>query len=178
MKKTMAGLAGAMLALTSANVLAQTTGSSRTQDTTQMRQNQKSTDTAQGDTAQSNIPVAGVVTSIDKKSNTVTIVTPASTNVDMTKWGKSLVTEEETNLISIKAPLSQGAPLLRDGKSAKLGDIKEGDVVRTSFDPNAMSFTGINAVSQRQIDKDINQAQKELKREVKTMEKTGKQMNE
>jgi hypothetical protein len=176
MKRTIAGLAGAMLAFASTNVFAQTNMDTRTQDTTVHKTAKTDTDTAQQD--QSKLPVAGVVTGIDKKSNTLTIVVPGSTNVDMTKYGKALMTEQDTNLISLKAPVGQGAPLVRDGKSAKLSDIKEGDVVRTSFDPNAMSFLGVNAVSQKQIDKDISTAQKELQKEIKTMEKSGKKMNQ
>jgi hypothetical protein len=120
---------------------------------------------------QSPSPVMGVVTQVDRKGKALTIVTPSGQSTAIDQAGKELFIDQTTKFIAIRAPLEQGAPIMRDGKTASLSAIKEGDVVRTSFDSTGSTFTDVNAVSQLQIAKDSDVAQQELQQKSKLMNK-------
>jgi Cu/Ag efflux protein CusF len=110
--------------------------------------------------------VTGVVTRIDTGKGMLTVVAPSGNEVDITTIGKTVFVDRGVDLVSVQAPIGHGVQIWRDGKQASLSSLKEGDVVRTNFDPAGKSFSMVNAVSSRQIDEDVSQAQSQLKKEV------------
>ena len=121
--------------------------------------------------------LTGVLTRIDTGKRMLTVVAPAGTEVDVTNIGKTVFVDHDVNLVSVQAPIAGNAQIWRDGQQVKLSSLKEGDVVRTSFDPAKASFEGVAAVSSKQIDQDVSQAQTQLKQELKSQLSPKDEMN-
>lgn len=113
--------------------------------------------------------VTGVVTHLDRDNKALILVAPTSELTEVAKLGRTVYIDKDTHLIAIRARVDEAAPILRDGKPAHLGDIKVGDFLRTTYDPNRPVFEGIIAVSRQQIGKDADKAQKELGEESKAL---------
>lgn len=118
----------------------------------------------------SKIDVSGVVTEIDKKENTITVVTPLP-STSITQIGDAYVVDQQSRLVAIRGQWSEQSKIMRDGKSVKLTDLKEGDVVRTSFDASTDSFGDVDAMSKSELKKEIGKEIDKVKKEGKEMKK-------
>ena len=121
--------------------------------------------------------LTGVLTNIDGGKRMLTVVAPAGNEVDITNIGKTVFVDRDVNLVSVQAPIAANAQIWRDGQQVKISSLKEGDVVRTSFDPAKATFDGVAAVSSKQIDRDVGQAQTQLKQELKSQLSPKDEMN-
>jgi Cu/Ag efflux protein CusF len=118
---------------------------------------------AENQQSSSNHPaVAGVVTKIDSGKKQLTLVAPTGAEVEVERMGKSLFVEKGVNLVSIQAPIASSAQVFIDGKQSSFSNLKEGDVVRASFDPNQQAFLNVAAVTPKEIDENLPQAKKDL----------------
>lgn len=111
-------------------------------------------------------PVTGVVTKLDAGKRMLTVVAPSGTEIDITNLGKTVFVDRGVDLVSVQAPVEKDVQVWRDGKQASFSSLKEGDVVRASFDPAKARFSSVSAVSQNQIDKDASEAQAQLKKDL------------
>lgn len=125
--------------------------------------------TATGEQA-SKIDVSGVVTEVDKKANTLTVVTPLP-STSITQIGDAYIVDEQSRLVAIRGQWSEDGKIMRDGKDVKLGDLKEGDVVRTSFDASTDSFGDVDAMSKSELKKEIGKEIDKVKKEGQQMQK-------
>ncbi len=123
--------------------------------------------TLAADTAQAR-PITGVLTSIDGSKHALTLVTPAGQEVDVTRIGKTVYVDRGVDLVSVQAKVAQNAKVTVDGNNANFSALKEGDVVRANFDPASASFISLNAVSAKQINQDVSQAQAQLGKQLDT----------
>ncbi len=55
--------------------------------------------------------------------------------------------DQHTNKVTLEVPLAPGATIMRDGRTASLKDLKEGDDVRASFDPQTHKVIRLDAQS-------------------------------
>lgn len=117
------------------------------------------------------IELRGVVAEVDKKSNTLTVVTPLP-SANITQIGDAFVVDESTKLVAIRGQWDKGARITRDGKPVKMNDLKEGDVVRTSYDSTTDSFGDVSAMSKDELKKEITREIDKAKKENKMMRKT------
>lgn len=124
--------------------------------------------------AEGGFGVTGIVSHVDRDANALIIMAPTSKATEVEQIGRTAYIDRETNLIAIRATVDRSAPLVRDGKSAQIQDIKEGDVVRTTYDPARPRFVGIVAVSQAQIGRDKDKAEKVLGEQSKALDKAGR----
>lgn len=122
----------------------------------------------------SSVEVRGVVTEIDKKENTLTVVTPLP-SASITEIGDAYVVDEGTRLVAIRGQWKKSSQIVRDGKTAKLQDLKEGDVVRTSYDAQTDTFGDLNAMSKKEIKKEISRELDRATREGKKLNREEKQ---
>lgn len=128
---------------------------------------------AQMDTS-SSIDVRGVVAEVDKKTNTLTVVTPLP-SASITQIGDAFVVDESTRLVAIRGQWDKAARITRDGKPVKMNDLKEGDVVRTSYDSTTDSFGDVSAMSKDELKKEITREIDRAKKENKMMNKEMKE---
>lgn len=115
------------------------------------------------------IDVRGVVADIDKKSNTLTVVTPLP-SASITQIGDAFVVDESTKLVAIRGQWAKSAQITRDGKPVKLKDLKEGDIVRTSYDSSNDSFGDVDAMSKDELKKEVTREIDRAKKENKMMD--------
>lgn len=112
------------------------------------------------------IQVAGVVT--DVKGNMITVVTPLESEAEVEQIGEgAYLIDRQTQLVAFSGQIGKNTQVMLDGKTAKASDIKEGDVIRTSWDPQQESFGSLEVTSKKKIGE-------ELKKESKTMKKQQK----
>lgn len=115
--------------------------------------------------------LSGVVTDVDTKANTITFVAPVEAAESMVREGDSIIIDRQRNLIAIRAQVPKDSSIMRDGKQAKLHSIKEGDVVRTSFNEQSLTVQRVDAHSPAEIKKNLKEGHRELMREGEKMQK-------
>lgn len=120
------------------------------------------------------IDVNGVVAEVDKKTNTLTVVTPLP-SASITQIGDAFVVDERTKLVAIRGQWEKSARITRDGKPVKINDLKEGDIVRTSYDSTTDSFGDVSAMSKGELKKEITREIDRAKEENKMMKKDMKE---
>lgn len=115
--------------------------------------------------------LSGVVTDVDAKSNTITFVAPVESTETVARQGDTLIVDRDRNLIAIRAQVPKGSHIMRDGKQAKLNAIKEGDIVRTSFNEQNLTVQQVNAHSPEEIKKSLKEGHRELMKEGERMQR-------
>jgi hypothetical protein len=76
----------------------------------------------------------------------------------MAMMGKVTNVDKKKNMVTIEVPISPTAPVMRDGKTVGLDQLKKGDDIRANFDP------ATNAITQIQVapkDHPMNKTQKD-----------------
>lgn len=120
------------------------------------------------------VQLAGVVSSVDKTAKTMTVVAPLGEREDLTKVGDAFLIDEKYSLVAIGGAYDPKATITRDGKMVKWSDLKEGDIIRTSYDPNTNSFAGGTATSKETVKKEFKKDMKDLKKNVKAVDDMAK----
>jgi hypothetical protein len=123
----------------------------------------KAQDLGQGQTGSAaGQTIAGVVTSVDPHSSTLSIVAPMGSETEVRQVGQNLLIEKGVNYLAVNGPVATNTKVTVDGRRASLNDVKEGDVVRASFDSKTQTFSNINAVSTSEVKGNPRQAAKDL----------------
>lgn len=117
----------------------------------------------QGSMAPPSKEVVGVVTNVDQSKKRMTVVAPIAFTEELAKVGGTVVVDKERSLVAISGAFSKDATIMRDGKVAQMADIKEGDIVRATFNHETESFGPLRVTSKDAIKKQADLLRKDVK---------------
>lgn len=114
---------------------------------------------------QTAMPIAGVVTQRDS-AGMLTVVAPLGATTEVVEVGQNAyVVDDRERLMAVEGRLGQGATITKDGKTARVTEIKEGDFVRATWNAQNQTFTKLEATSAKELRKESRKEQKPGTRE-------------
>lgn len=75
--------------------------------------------------------------------------------------------DQDKKMVTLQVPLAPNAAIMKDGQKVTLADVKEGDDVRASFDPQTHKIIKLDVQSKEMMDKG-----KPMEKKTKGMEPT------